>query len=82
MEQPEGFEVICNEGNQMYCNLRKRLYRPKLSGRHWHLNLMMFLKRVGIRRCIINMCLFVRGTGDELCVVCVEGWVDDMLYWE
>ena len=79
MEQPESFEVKSNEGNQVYCKLPKCLYRPKQSGRNWHLTLMMFLERVGIRGCIIDKCLFVRGTGDELCVVCV--WVDDMLYW-
>ena len=72
MEQPEGFGVKNNEGNQVYCKLRKSLYGLKQSGRNWYLTLKTFLERIGFRACINDKCLFVRGTGDELCV-CVGG---------
>ena len=79
MEQPEGFEVENNEGNQVYCKLRKSLYGLKQFGRNWYLTLKTFLEGIGFRACINDKCLFVRDTGDELCCVCV--WVDDILYW-
>ena len=73
MEQPEGFEVKSNQGNQKYCNMRRSLYGLKQSGRNWYLTLKMFLEKIVFRTCINDKCLFVRGTGDELCCVC--GWM-------
>ena len=75
MEQPEGFEVKRNEGNQEYCWLWKSLYGLKQSGRNRYLTLKLFLDKNGFRTCINDKCLFVRGTGDELCVGCVCGWM-------
>ena len=75
MEQPEGFEVENNEGNQVYCKLRKSLYGLKQFGRNWYLTLKTFLEGIGFRACINDKCLFVRDTGDELCCVCVCGWM-------
>ena len=46
VEQPEGFEVKNNEGNQVYCKLRKSLYGLKQSGRNWFSTLTTFLERI------------------------------------
>ena len=73
MKQHEGFEVKSNEGNHEYCKLRKSLYGLKQSGRNWYLTLKMFLEKFGFRTCINDKCLFARGTGYELYVVCVGG---------
>ena len=79
MEQPQGFEVKDNEGNQVYCKLRKSICGLKQSGRNCYLTLKTFLERIGFRACINDKCLFAKGTGDELGVVC--GWGVNMLYW-
>ena len=73
MEKQEDFEIKNNEGNQGYCKLRKSLHGQKQSWRNWYLTLETFLERIVFRACINDKCLFVRGTGDELCVVC--GWM-------
>ena len=70
MEQPEGFEDGVNEGNKVYCKMRKSLYGLKQCGRKWYLTLKTFLERIRFQACRNDKCLFVRGTGAGLCCVC------------
>ena len=49
VKQPEGYEVMDNDGNVLYCRLKKSLYGLKQSGRLWNNTIHNFFVSEGFR---------------------------------
>jgi hypothetical protein len=75
MEQPEGYEVIGDDGEKMVCKLQKPLYGLKQAPRAWYTRLHVFLLRIGFTRTNADHSIYVNmTTGIILCI-----YVDDLL---
>jgi hypothetical protein len=74
MKPPEGYEQYSQDGQLLYCLLRKALYG--LSGRQWYLKLSEVMKDIGFRKVRSEPCVYVweDSTGGK---VVVPTYVDD-----
>ena len=77
IEQPEGYEVPGENGEKLYCKLKKSLYGLKQSGRNWNNMLDMYLKGEGFQQSESDSCVYSRSEGDSKTIVLV--WVDDII---
>jgi transposase InsO family protein len=79
MQQPEGYEQIGGNQQQLVCKLIKSLYGLKQAGRTWHLKIDIVLKREGFRALDADHCMYIRQLTDlsSLCIIAL--YVDDLL---
>lgn len=77
VEQPEGYEVLSEDGQKLYCKLNKSLYGLKQSGRNWNNLLHSHLVNEGFVQSLSDACLYTRNIQDVIMVVIV--WVDDII---
>jgi transposase InsO family protein len=79
MQQPEGYEQIGDNQQQLVCKLIKSLYGLKQAGRTWHLKIDIVLKREGFRALDADHCMYIRQLNDvsPLCIIAL--YVDDLL---
>lgn len=76
MKQPDGF-VECGK-EQLVCKLKKSLYGLKQSARCWNSKINEVLLKSGFRRGSADLCLYVKGEGDNLIYVLI--YVDDLIF--
>jgi len=77
VEQPEGYEVLGDDGQKLYCKLNKSLYGLKQSGRNWNNLLHSHLVDEGFVQSLSDACLYTRNIRDVIMIVIV--WVDDII---
>ncbi|PIK61474.1 hypothetical protein BSL78_01599 [Apostichopus japonicus] len=77
VRQPEGYEVMSEDGEELVWKLQKSLYGLKQSGRNWNQLLHEHLTSEGFQRNPADHCLYHRGVGDQDIYVLV--WVDDLV---
>ena len=77
MEQPEGYQVTGNDGQRLYCHLRKSLYGLKQSGRLWNDVLKAQLTAYGFKQSQLDTCLYMYEGGARVARVAV--FVDDLI---
>jgi hypothetical protein len=79
MQQPEGYEQIGENQQQLVCKLIKSLYGLKQAGRTWHLKIDIALKREGFIALDADHCMYIRQLTDlsPLCIIAL--YVDDLL---
>lgn len=76
MEQPEGFIKKGEEGK--VCLLKKSLYGVKQSPRQWNRRFDTFIKTLGFKRCVKDLCVYMKqlSSGEGIYLLL---YVDDML---
>ena len=77
MHQPLGYERDGQNGEQLYCQLKKSLYGLKQSGRLWNQLLNDCLTSFGFRRSDIDTCLYLLDRGGSSVRMIV--FVDDII---
>ncbi len=77
VEQPKGFCVEGNGGEELVYKLKKSLYGLKQSGRNWSSLLHSYLVDLSLTQSFADPCLCTRITDDEVTNVLV--WVDDII---
>ena len=77
MEQPKGFEVKSDKGDELVLKLKKSLYGLKQSGRMWNNLLHSFLVGLGFVRSEAENCVYV-SYKDEIKIIIIV-WVDDLI---
>lgn len=77
MEQPEGFEVRSDTGEQLVCKLNKSLYGLKQSGRNWNKMLHDHLSENGFTQNPADHCVYNKQTATERIILII--WVDDLI---
>jgi hypothetical protein len=77
MEQPEGYQVTGEDGQKLYCHLRKSLYGLKQSGRLWNEVLKAQLTAYGFKQSQLDTCLYMYEHG--ACVARLAVFVDDLI---
>ena len=60
IKQPEGFELMDENGKPFVCKLKKSLYGLKQSGRNWFLTLKAFLITLRFVNSFHDECLFIK----------------------
>ena len=73
MRQPEGFD----DGSGRVCRLYKTLYGLKQSGRVWNRKFHGELTKMGLSRCEVDHCVYIRQEDEKIAIITV--WVDDLL---
>ena len=59
MRQPEGFEVLDEQGRPFVCKLRKGLYGTKSGGYHWHRTFDEYVRSIGFVQATGDVCLYL-----------------------
>jgi len=77
VEQPEGYEVLGDGGQKLYCKLNKSLYGLKQSGRNCNNLLHSHLVDEGFVQSLSDAGLYTRNSRDVIMIVIV--WVDDII---
>lgn len=77
MEQPEGFKVKSETGEELVCKLNKSLYGLKQSGRNWNKTLHDFLTDNGFIQNPADHCVYSKQTESERVILLI--WVDDLI---
>ena len=77
IEQPEGFQVTSDTGEQLVCKLKKSLYGLKQSGRNWNRVLHEHLCNDGFVQNPVDHCVYKKN--NECGVILVIVWVDDLI---
>ena len=77
IEQPEGFQVTLDTGEQLVCKLKKSLYGLKQSGRNWNRVLHEHLCNDGFVQNPVDHCVYKKN--NECGVILVIVWVDDLI---
>ena len=77
IKQPEGFELLDENGKPFVCKLKKSLYGLKQSGRNWFLTLKAFLITLGFVNSFHDECLFIKKQNEKIVrILCL--WADDL----
>ena len=79
MVQPKGFEVQGKE--DLFCLLKKSIYRLKQSPRYWYRRFDDFIASLGFQRSSYDMCVYINSTTYKDNVYLLL-YVDDMLLVE
>ena len=66
IKQPEGFELLDENGRQFVCKLKKSLYGLKQSGRNWFLTLKAFLITLRFVNSFHDECLFTKKQNEKI----------------
>jgi hypothetical protein len=77
MEQPQGFEKEGNNGEKLFCKLKKSIYGLRQSGRLWNQCLHDFLVKIGFVKSEVDHCLYSKCVDDYVCKLIV--FVDDII---
>ena len=78
MECPAGYDKFMSDGTTpaaLHC--LQSIYGLKQSSRLLHDRLSKYLKSLGFKQLISDKCVFVRGSGADICIVAT--WVDDII---
>ena len=78
IKQPEGFELLDENGKPFFCKLKKSLFGLKQSGKNWFLTLKAFFITLRFVNSFHEECLF-KYKQDEKIVVILCLWVDDLI---
>jgi hypothetical protein len=86
MKQPEGFEELDKDGNQLVCLLKKSLYGLKQSGRNWNLRINKWLLEHQFTRSKYDTCLYTSTKNGRFIAVLlyvddIVGFVEDPKDW-
>ena len=63
MIQPPCFEKYGDNGNLLYCKLKKSLYGLKQAGRNWYFRFKEFMNKFGFKNSVNDCCLYIRERG-------------------
>ena len=77
MQPPAGYEKYLPNGQPAALHCLKSIYGLKQSSRLLHDRLSKYLKSLGFRQLVSDTCLFVKGSGADICIVAT--WVDDII---
>lgn len=77
MEQPEGFERKDEDGNKLFCRLKKRLYGTNQAGRNWNNTLDAWLHDFGFQRSMADPGVYIYDEENSSYILAV--YVDDMI---
>ena len=78
IKQPEGFELLDEDGKPFVCKLKKSLYGLKQYGRNWFLTLKAFLITLRFVNSFHDECLFIKKQEEKIVeILCL--WVDDLI---
>ncbi len=75
INQPYGIYDYKNKDK--VCLLKKALYGSAISGKKWHENVTKQIRTLGYERSVIDHCLFIRNTGNNIDLLVI--YVDDVL---
>ena len=77
VEQPDGFVVKGDNGENLVLKLKKSLYGLKQSGRNWNHVLDSYLTSEGFARSKSDNCVYVKTTNKSTTILII--WVDDII---
>ena len=77
VKQPDGYEQVDNDGNQLVCKLNKSLYGLKQSGRLWNRNIHNFFITQGFKQSQADHCIYTKHDGRNIIIILL--WVDDII---
>ena len=77
MEPPAGYDKYLPDGRPAALHCLKSIYGLKQSSRLLHERLSKYLKYLGFTQLISDKCVFVKGSGANICIVAT--WVDDII---
>jgi len=77
MEPPAGYNKYLPDGRPAALHCLKSIYGLKQSSRLLHDRLSKYLKDLGFTQLISDTCVFVKGSGANICIVAT--WVDDII---
>ena len=77
MEPPAGYEKYLPDGQPAALHCKQSIYGLKQSSRLLHDRLSKHLKSLGFSQLISDKCVFVKGSGANICIVAT--WVDDII---
>ena len=77
VKQPQGFQKLDEDGNELVWKLNKSLYGLKQSGRMWNNCLHDFLTENDFTQLIPDNCIYVRVQNNLKVIIVV--WVDDLV---
>ena len=77
VEQPQGYEVKDQNGEEMVCRLNKSLYGLKQSGRNWNEMLHSHFIAQGFKQSLADSCVYSMCSDKEMTIVII--WVDDII---
>lgn len=75
MEQPGGF----GDGSNRVCKLKKAIYGLKQSGREWNKKLERTLKSFGLRKSLVEPCVYFTNDLDVILAIYVD---DILIFWK
>jgi hypothetical protein len=78
MEQPDGFQIKGENGENLVCKLNKSIYGLKQAGRNWNKTLDNWLKDNKMIQSQTDPCLYVYENGDSQDFLALAIYVDDM----
>jgi hypothetical protein len=77
MEPPAGYEKYLPDGQPAALHCKQSIYGLKQSSRLLHDRLSKYLKDLGFKQLVSDKCVFVKGSGANICIVAT--WVDDII---
>ena len=77
VRQPQGYEVLDEEGNPFVCRLKKSLYGLKQSGRLWNETIHKFFISNGFNQSKADHCIYCKHEGGKIILILL--WVDDII---
>jgi hypothetical protein len=78
IDQPESFEKQGDHSGSLVCKLKKSRYGLKQSCGNWNNLLHTDLINENFTQSLADLCVYVRTTEDERCVIVIV-WVDDII---
>jgi transposase InsO family protein len=76
ISQPEGFEVVNDNGGKLVCRLKKAIYGLKQAGLAWYNHLVNLLQSLKFTTSTSDKCLFIKQSRNP---IFIASYVDDLI---